>query len=179
MGGWTAYSKLDQIVALPVQSVSLATATFVGQNLGKNQIDRAKEGTRKSIYISWCFLIGAVILLEPFAPVFVRFFNSDPAVVRYGCYFVRIIVPTFFFFAIYQPLAAAMRGAGNAKAPMYGMLLGGVLFRQVYLFTMSRLFPGQELVIALAYPLGWVVCSVYNIICYRRQNYSKTRLVKD
>ena len=34
MGGWTAYNKVDQMVLLPIQSISLATQTFVGQNLG-------------------------------------------------------------------------------------------------------------------------------------------------
>lgn len=34
MAGWSACSKLDQFVNLPVNSLSMATTTFIGQNLG-------------------------------------------------------------------------------------------------------------------------------------------------
>ena len=43
MGGWTAYVKIDQFLFLPMQSISLAVTTFVGQNLGINQVARAKR----------------------------------------------------------------------------------------------------------------------------------------
>ena len=33
MSGWTAYTKIDQIMFLPMQSLALAATTFVGQNL--------------------------------------------------------------------------------------------------------------------------------------------------
>ena len=38
MSGWTAYTKIDQLVILPVQSLSLASTTFVGQNLGVGNV---------------------------------------------------------------------------------------------------------------------------------------------
>ena len=41
MGGWTAYNKVGQIVLLPMQSFALASTTFVGQNIGKEQVKRA------------------------------------------------------------------------------------------------------------------------------------------
>ena len=44
MGGWTAYTKVDQLLFLPMQSIALAATTFVGQNLGKGRVDRAKQG---------------------------------------------------------------------------------------------------------------------------------------
>ena len=49
MSGWTAYSKIDQLILLPVQSIALASTTFVGQNLGINRVERAKRGVRLSL----------------------------------------------------------------------------------------------------------------------------------
>ena len=34
MSGWTAYTKIDQLMFLPMQSLALSATTFVGQNLG-------------------------------------------------------------------------------------------------------------------------------------------------
>ena len=49
MAGWTSLSKIDQFALLPMQSLALAATTFVGQNLGANNLARAKRGTRVSL----------------------------------------------------------------------------------------------------------------------------------
>ena len=41
MGGWTAYLKLDAFTMLPAQALSIAVTTFVGQNVGKKDYERA------------------------------------------------------------------------------------------------------------------------------------------
>ena len=109
----------------------------------------------------------------------VGFFNPDPQVIYYGSRFLRLIAPLVLFFAIYQPLAAAMRGAGNARAPMYAMLFSGVLFRQTYLFTVSKLFPGNDLLVGAAYPIGWALCSMILIYIYRHSDIASHRIVED
>ena len=58
MSGWTAYTKVDQLVILPVQSISMAGTTFVGQNLGVGDTPRAKKGVRTALYLS--FAVTAV-----------------------------------------------------------------------------------------------------------------------
>lgn len=34
MAGWGCYNKIDQFVMLPVQSMAMASTTFVAQNVG-------------------------------------------------------------------------------------------------------------------------------------------------
>ena len=64
MSGWTAYTKVDQLVILPVQSISMAGTTFVGQNLGVGDTPRAKKGVRMALYLSAAGA-GADGLLQP------------------------------------------------------------------------------------------------------------------
>lgn len=45
MSGWTAYTKIDQLMFLPMQSLALSATTFVGQNLGAGNAQRAHQGT--------------------------------------------------------------------------------------------------------------------------------------
>ncbi|MBQ5391147.1 MAG: MATE family efflux transporter, partial [Spirochaetales bacterium] len=52
MGGWTSYIKVDQLVLLPMQSIAMATQTFVGQNLGTMNTERARQGVRTSLNMS-------------------------------------------------------------------------------------------------------------------------------
>lgn len=83
MSGWTTYSKVDQLLFLPMQSIALASTTFVGQNLGCNQIERAKKGVRVSLTTA---LISTAVLMIPvllFAPSIVAFFNDKTEVTNY------------------------------------------------------------------------------------------------
>ena len=57
MSGWTAYTKIDQLVILPVQSLSMASTTFVGQNLGVGNVARAKGGVRRALRLSFAVAI--------------------------------------------------------------------------------------------------------------------------
>ena len=45
MAGWSCYNKLDQFIMLPMQSMAMASTTFVSQNMGAEQPKRAERGT--------------------------------------------------------------------------------------------------------------------------------------
>ncbi|MCF0151479.1 MAG: MATE family efflux transporter [Firmicutes bacterium] len=177
MGGWTAYTKVGQFLQLPIQTLATALSTFTGQNLGKGQTERAKRSVVVTLYMSIGFCIGAGALVMLAAPTLSNIFNSNPEIIHYGTYFLRHIVPVYFLMAIYQTIAAALRGAGNAKIPMFAMLGGGVVFRQVYLFVFSRIFPGNILPVTYAYPVGWAMAGLILVIYYKKADLGKTRLV--
>ena len=178
MSGWTTYAKVDQLLFLPMQSIALASTTFVGQNLGCNQVDRAKQGVRQSLLLS----VGATaILMIPvllFAPQIVAFFNNAPEVIHYGSLFLRWLTPFYVLCCFNQIYSGALRGAGNTKAPMIIMLTSFVAFRQLYLFVMS-LVCNEVLPIAMSYPAGWLLCSALTTVYYHRVQLGKSRLVED
>ena len=178
MSGWTTYAKVDQLLFLPMQSISLASTTFVGQNLGSNQPQRARQGVRISLILS---LLATGLLTVPvvaFAPGIVAFFNSKEAVVHYGSMLLRWLSPFYLLCCFNQIYSGALRGAGNSRAPMVIMLASFVAFRQVYLFIMSGLC-NEILPIAMSYPAGWLLCSILTAVYYHKTQLTKTRLVDD
>ena len=178
MSGWTAYSKIDQLILLPVQSIALAATTFVGQNLGLNQVERAKHGIRTSL---WLGIGTTVVIMIPvlfFAPPLVAFFNSKAEVVQYGSLLLRCISPFYVLTCFNQIYAGALRGAGNSRAPMIIMLCSFVFFRQCYLYIMANFISNEIVPIALGYPAGWFVCSLVMLLYYRRVGLAHTRIVE-
>lgn len=176
MSGWTAYSKIDMLLFLPMQSVSLAATTFVGQNLGKGNEERAKKGIRRALVIS---MISTAIFLIPviiFAPQLTAFFNPKPEVIKYGSMLLRYISPFYILCCINQVYASALRGSGNSRTPMIIMLCSFVLFRQVYLFIVSNFISNTIIPIAMGYPAGWFMCSLITLIYYRKADLSKHKL---
>ena len=178
MSGWTAYAKIDQLLFLPMQSISLASTTFVGQNLGRNLIDRAKEGVKQSLIIA---MISTIILMIPvmaFASPVVAFFNSKKEVVEIGTTLLLWLSPFYVLCCFNQIYSGALRGAGNSRAPMIIMLASFVAFRQVYLFIMARIC-NEIIPIAMSYPAGWLLCSTLTAIYYHTVKLNKNRLVED
>ena len=178
MSGWTAYNKVDQLLFLPMQSIALASTTFVGQNLGKNQVERARKGVKYSLLIAVASTVIMMIPVMIFAAPIVSFFNSKPEVVDYGSMFLRWITPFYVLCCFNQVYSGALRGAGNSKAPMIIMLTSFVAFRQLYLFAMSRIC-NEVIPIAMGYPAGWLLCSALTTIYYHKVKLGKTRLVED
>ncbi len=178
MSGWTTYAKVDQLLFLPMQSIALASTTFVGQNLGKGQVDRAKRGVGVSASMAVAATIILCIPVVVFAPYIVAFFNAKPEVIEYGTLLLRWLSPFYVLCCFNQIYASALRGAGNTKAPMIIMLLSFVGFRQIYLFAMSHIC-NEIIPMAMSYPAGWLLCSALTIFYYRKAQLSKTRLVED
>ena len=179
MSGWTAYNKVDQLVILPVQSISMANTTFVGQNLGVGDTPRAKKGVRISLWLSVAVTAVLLIPVLLFAPDLTAFFNSKAEVVSYGALLLRLLSPFYFFFCINQIYAGALRGAGNSQVPMWIMLGSFVVFRQIYLYIMANFISNEIIPIALSYPAGWFVCSVATLLYYHHCKFDSHRLVGD
>ena len=165
LAGWTAYNRVDSFAMLPMMSLSTSITTFIGQNLGAGNLDRAKKAVRIGVVMG---LVSMTILLTPlmlFAPQLTRLFNSDSEVIRYGSWFIRVISPFYLAFAINQVYLGALRGAGNTRSSMFICLSSFVVFRQIYLFVSYRLGGGLTAV-ALGYPAGWVLCTVLLLLYY-------------
>lgn len=173
MSGWTSYSKIDQFIFLPMQSLAIAATTFVGQNLGSEKVDRAKKGIRTTVLMS---LTATVLIMVPvivFAPYFVRFFNQNPEVIRYGVMLLRWVTPFYLLCSFNQVIAGALRGAGNSRAPMIMMLVSFVGFRQLYMFVMSNFICNEIIPIAMGYPAGWLMNSLLLLIYYKKADLKK------
>lgn len=177
MGGWTTYTKLDQFMFLPMQSVSLAATTFMGQNLGIGNEERAKKGVRVASVMSLICTAAIMLPLVFFAPFFGAIFNDKPEVIEYSTILLRWMSPFYLLCCFNQVYSAALRGAGNSKVPMIIMLCSFVLFRQVYLFVMANFICNEIIPIAMGYPAGWAVCSAATLIYYKKTDLLKTKLV--
>ena len=167
MAGYSSYNKLDAFLLIPAQAISMASTTFVGQNWGAQKKERARKGMwqamNMSIVCTVVLTVGMLLLARPL----LRLFSPEEEVIEYGTKFITIMTPFYFCISFYQIFAGALRGIGNANAPMIIMLGSFVVFRQIYLFIAGKLGAGF-VGVALGYPMGWIVCSLLLFIAYKR-----------
>lgn len=164
MAGWSCYNKLDHFIFLPMQSMSVASTTFVSQNAGAGNERRSRRGTFLAILIT-CLVIGVTAaVLTFFAPTAVRLFSPDEAVIRYGAMFIRTNAFFLIFNGIAQVLAGALRGRGDSRGPMVIMLFNFVVVRQIYLYWVTHFVANTPRLVGFGYPVGWVLCCVMELI---------------
>ncbi len=167
MAGYGIYNKLDAFVLVPVQSIAMSSTTCVGQNWGARDSARARESVSVALRISLiCTAVLGIVVLV-LSRELLGFFSPEEDVVDFGSRFLRIVTPFYLVLCFNQILSGALRGTGDATVPTLIMLASFVAFRQIYLLVTKWLGMGFVSV-ALAYPMGWVLCSTLLIIRYMR-----------
>ncbi|BCN31736.1 MATE family efflux transporter [Anaeromicropila herbilytica] len=170
MAGCGSYSKLEGFAFLPITSFSVALTTFIGQNLGAKQYDRAKKGARFGIVTGVMLAESVGILLWILAPILIRFFNSQPNVIEFGVMQARIEALFYFLLALSHCLAGILRGAGKSTIPMIVMLVCWCVIRISYITIMVNVIPDIR-VVFWAYPLTWCLSSIAFLIYYKKADW--------
>lgn len=177
LGGWTTYSKVDQFIFLPLQSLALSATTFVGQNLGKRDIRRAKKGTFIAYAMASGVTVLIILLVELLASPLSAIFNPDKAVVAASTRLLHILTPFYLLCCVNQVFSAALRGAGKSIAPMLLMVGSFVVFRQIYLFFITKYVSNTLIPVGLSYPAGWFVCCVGTLLYFKCCRFGEDKIV--
>ena len=166
MAGWSCYNKLDQIVFLTTQSIAMAATSFVSQNIGAKQEERANRGTVVSmaLAVSTIVVVGGTLVLN--ARQAVRLFTQDESVIAFGVMFIRTNTMFVMFNGVNHVLAGALRGRGDSRGPMYIMLMGFVVLRQIYLFVLTRFISNTPRPVGFSYPVGWMLTMIMELTYY-------------
>ena len=141
MAGVGAYSKIEGFVFLPIMSMSMSLPTFVSQNLGARNVERAKKGTVFGIIMGMITaeLMGVLIYLS--SPALLKIFVDTAESVSFGTIHARVTSPFFFLLAFSHCAAGALRGCGKAYIPMATMLASWCGLRVVYVTFILKVIP--------------------------------------
>lgn len=160
MAGWGSYNKLDQFIVLPMQSMAMASTTFVSQNIGAGKTKRADTGTGLTVAMAAGVTLLLAVVLHIFAPSAVRLFTKDESVIAFGVLFMH----TNNFFlpvnCVNQVLAGSLRGRGDSRGPMVILLANFVVLRQIYLYVLTHYVVNSARWVGFGYPVGWMCCCV-------------------
>ena len=166
----TAYgvqSKIEGFGFLPITSFTMALTTFISQNLGAAQYDRAKKGARFGILAGVIIaeLIGIAVYFS--APYLIQLFDKEKTaeVIRLGALHLHTTALFYFLLAYSHSIAAVCRGAGHSLVPMIIMLCVWCIIRVLYIVIVMHFIHDIKF-IYWAYPITWGISSVIYCIYY-------------
>ncbi|MBR5343162.1 MAG: MATE family efflux transporter [Oscillospiraceae bacterium] len=170
VAGCGAYGKIEGFAFLPITSFTIALTTFVGQNLGGREYERAKKGAGFGV-------ICAILLSETIglltwlgAPVLIRAFTQEPEAIAFGVGKARICSLFYCLLAASHGLSAVLRGAGKAVIPMVSMLSFWCVVRVAILHFAVPVYQSINTV-NWVYPITWALSTVFLAIYFFRADW--------
>lgn len=165
MAGCGAYSKIEGFGFLPITCFAMSLTTFISQNLGARQYDRARKGARFGIICSITMAEVVGVIIYVLIPNLIKAFDSNPKVIEFGIAQARTVTLFYFLLALSHCLAAIFRGAGKSVVPMVVMMLCWCVIRIVYITIAVKIVPVIRTVF-WAYPLTWFLSSVIFLVYF-------------
>ena len=156
-------SKLDSLAFLPVQSLSNAVTSFVGQNIGARRLDRARQGIRITVAASVAWS-AVMLVLIPLGPTLVGFFSDTPAVIQSGSVYLKCIMPFYLLFSVMFCLNNAMRGAGDSLFAMVDVIFSLILVRVPAVYWFADHYGPDYMYYGVG--VGWCVGFTLSVVYY-------------
>jgi putative MATE family efflux protein len=167
-----AYAKIQGFAFLPITSFSMSLTTYIGQNLGAKEYERAKAGARFGIWASMILAEIIGVILFVFAKPFVGFFVKGKQAIDIGAEQSYIESLFFFLLSFSHCLAGIFRGAGKAFVPMFVMLGVWCVFRVAYITVAMMIDKYQHISLLFwAYPITWLISSAIYLLYYLKSDW--------
>lgn len=143
IAAYTIGIRLDMMVLLPGWAISQGGASFVGQNLGANEPERARRGAWTAFGLLAVVQGAAGLGFILFAPGLVGLFTSDVVanadLVSTGASYLRTVPWSYVFLALGMTMANALTGAGDTVAAMWNVVRSRLLLQLPVAWLLPRL----------------------------------------
>ncbi|MCR4594002.1 MAG: MATE family efflux transporter [Clostridiales bacterium] len=143
---FTVGQRMEMYLNLPCHALQTTMATYTGQNIGADRVDRVKKGLRQSVLISLVMTICIGIAVWILAPDISTLFNLSDKAEIYSISHIRTIALVNVILSMYIPLFGMFQGTNHPVIPMIAAA-GALTVRVIitYLFRYSP-FLGESVI---------------------------------
>jgi len=167
VAAFTATNRIEQLVQQPFNSLGAAIATFTGQNMGADKLERVKKGYHKSNILAAGFSIIMLFFAWTCGEWIMRLFVKDAAVIKVGSLALRITSTMYFPLGLIYTTRGLLNGAGDS---FYAMVNGVVEVVGRVVFPLLLVAIPIIGVWGIWYATGftWVITAIASIIRYKQ-----------
>lgn len=165
VAAWAAYSKIDSLFWMMINSFGIAVTTFVGQNYGAGKYDRVRGGVRSCMTMTLAASALMSWMIYNWGIYGYALFTSDAEVIRIGIEMMQYLAPTYVTYVAIEILSGSLRGVGDCWVPMILCMFGICAIRVSWIIFVVPL-KRDMFRIMFCYPLTWVVTTIMFVIYY-------------
>jgi putative MATE family efflux protein len=157
----------------------VATSTLVGQAIGENKKQKAKNigltSTTFSIILN--FVITIIVFL--FTKQILQFFTKDNLVIASGITLLQILAITFVFFGIEKTLTGVFQGSGNPHIPSYIVIFALWIIQIPLAYYLSTYTNLNEIGIWTAIVFAGILAAIISIITFYKYPWQTKSMVQE
>lgn len=159
--------RAESVIIMPCIAMGIATITLVGQNIGANQIDRAKKIAWKSSFISATFMTLLGLLFFFFPEPIVRIFTKDLTLINMTIGYFKYMGPFFGFIGFHLVLGAAFQGSGRGAPSLILNVLRQFVLQIPLMLYFTRILDMGFVGVWLAFPISTIIASTVAITWFK------------
>lgn len=153
----TTCYRIDSLIILPILNLSLGISTMVAQNIGANNIIRAKKVLKTGVVMMVMISISLTLFVLIAGESLIKMFGLSLESIEIGKSFFYAISSCYLVYG----LAMALRGYLEGTGDMIFSGMGGMITLVIrILLSYACAFQFQNMIIAYAEMLSWIVLFV-------------------
>ncbi|MGX7108049.1 MATE family efflux transporter [Facklamia miroungae] len=178
VGGYSAASKIDQLVIQVLMSFGIAMSTYSAQNYGAGQYSRINDGVKQALLLSFGVSFAFAVFLIFTGGYFTSLFG-DPASGQtlhlYGHHFFLLTAPFYWLLALLFILRSTLQGLNDSFIPtMAG--IAELIMRVIAAFVLTPIIGFSGTV--LSNPMAWLGSIIILVPAFYRKR-KELRLLDD
>jgi putative MATE family efflux protein len=168
VGAMTVLATVMQFSMLPLQGLTQGAQPITSYNYGAGNAKRVKESFSLllKVCLAYSMLLWLLVMLMP--DKFVMMFNSDPNLVEYGSWAMRIYFAVSGIFGIQVACQQTFIAIGNAKTSLFLAILRKILLLIPLIYILPMFFENKAMAVYLAEPVADAIAVITTGILFIR-----------
>lgn len=115
---FTVGQRIDMYLSLPGHAFQTTLATFAGQNIGANKMERARQGALQTLLVALAMALAISVVVFLFSDEITSLFGVGDQAAEYSRAYLRAAALTNIVLTAYIPLFGLYQAANHSVFPM-------------------------------------------------------------
>lgn len=168
VGAMTVLATVMQFSMLPLQGLTQGAQPITSYNYGAGNPKRVKQSFSLllKVCLAYSMILWILIMLMP--DKFVMMFNSNPNLVEYGSWAMRIYFAVSGIFGIQIACQQTFIAIGNAKTSLFLAILRKILLLIPLIYILPMFFENKAMAVYMAEPFADAIAVLTTAILFTK-----------
>lgn len=169
-------NKLFNFAFMPLVGFNMGSSAIIGQCLGSDDVERAKDTARYATKINVLLMIVISILTTIFPNYIMKFFINDPAVISKGVPMLRFIIPALIAAGVSMGLGSVFTGSGHTVPILISSVVSRWVVQIPFMFFFACILKSSLIFMWISFILADVTEMLIITYQYKKGIWEKKRV---
>ena len=162
----TVMSSIMQMITLPILGITQGAQPITSYNYGAKNFDRVRKSFKLCLISCLAFTLVATSACLMFPAFFVKIFNSDPQLIEFTSWAMRIYFVGMLVFGIQIACQQTFLALGKAKISLILAMLRKIILLIPLIFILPTFMEDKLFAVLLAEPIADILAVTSTAICF-------------